>query len=155
MYYSLMFPYLSYGVTVWGASNVSGINKVMSVHNRCIKLISPIHDPSVNMLFKSLNLLNFKFIHLYFILLKYFQYKHFPLYEYFNGKLALLEINHSYTTRLNVSHGTLLPRTTRARCGQSFLFQATKACNSLPVHLRQPMSYTIKCKLKKFLISSQ
>ena len=152
IYFSLVYPYINYCIVVWGCSNQTSLNRLRSVQNRCIKNICPSKFP-LNTLYKQLKILPFDCIYKYTTLSKFIFYKLNPIFKYFNEGFTQLIFSHTHSTRLNTSHGLVLPRVIRSKYSNSFLFQAIRFWNSLPESLRVPMSLSaFKYKIKRFLI---
>ena len=155
LYYSLVYPYLIYGLPVWGSGNLTPLNRLRSLQMKCVKLISPITYIQSDLLFKELHMLVFDDIYKYVILLKFFQYKNYSIFKYFNEKIAMININHDHSTRMSTTHGLMLPIVSKSRCCRSFLFQSVKFWNELSGDLRAPMTYSrFKRELKCYLIDS-
>ena len=77
MYYTFVFPYLIYGVEIWGSSPSNHINPLKKIQKKCVRAItfSEYLAPS-EPIFQTLNVLNFENLVIQRILLLMFKYSH-------------------------------------------------------------------------------
>ena len=69
LYFSLFYSILIYGITVWGSAGTIQLNRIVTIHNRMVRLMMP---GSTVQSFNTLKLLTFHDISKYFILFKTF-----------------------------------------------------------------------------------
>ena len=101
VYYSVIFPYLTYGLTIWGHTYESNLKPLVTLQKKAVRIITfSGFREHTSPLFKQLNLLKFTDI----VYLKTAMFLH----DYFNGKLPEIFDNffseisniHQYNTRL-------------------------------------------------------
>ena len=64
LYYTLMYPYLHYGLAIWGAVYKTRLNKICTKQNKCIRSIFFAHDREhVNPYYNLLGILKFENIY--------------------------------------------------------------------------------------------
>ena len=97
LYYSFVYPYLTYCNHIWGATYVSNLKKLMKLQNRIVRVFSNAkYRESADPLYKTLGIMKFVDINKYLI-------AHF-MFRYCNKKLfnSYFEYNshyHNYNTR--------------------------------------------------------
>ena len=69
LYFSLFYSILIYGITVWGSAGTIQLSRIVTIHNRMVRLMMPC---STAQSFTTLKLLTFHDIYQYFILVKTF-----------------------------------------------------------------------------------
>ena len=66
LYYSLVYPYLLYCVSVWGSTYQSNLNRIIVLQKKIIRIISKVSfDAHTGVLFKEQEILKFSDIYLY------------------------------------------------------------------------------------------
>ena len=141
LYMSLIYPFITYGIPIWGAGNLNNLSKLRKVQDRCIKSIRFDLDTPIVDMYKDLKLFPLQQIYEYFCLIKLVQYKNLSINNHFSTKFTHLNIDHDYGTRLGSSNGSILPSVCKTKCSRSFFFQAIKIWNSLPPILRKPIPF--------------
>ena len=136
IYYALVYPYLNYAISVWGASSLTCLSKLCKLQDRCIKNVGQPDGPPVCGLYELLKILPLKDIYKYSILIKFFQYKTQQNNLHFYLKLCEIDTTHDHNTRLTASAGLRMPAISKAICSRSFFVQAVGAWNSLPGAIR-------------------
>ena len=54
LYYSLVYPYMDFGITLWGSSHISYVNKIFIMQKKAIRIISGVkYNEHTNDLFKN------------------------------------------------------------------------------------------------------
>ena len=155
LYNSLVYPHLSYGIVVWGATGVTNKRRLLSVQNKVVSLLRV--TPSMN-IYLHYNILTFDNIFRYFTLLK--------LYRFLNNleidtnrdiylSIFNSQIDHNHHTRFKAHLNFQPPFFHKSKCQQSFVFQSLKLWNELPIYLKQNQTYNqFKFGLKSHLISN-
>ena len=143
LYYSLVYPYLTYCILVWGGSFISHLHPLIVLQKKIVRVI---HGKDFNShtdpLFKESNILKFQDIYKYFLGIYMFKRSHLPEFNR----------NQTYITR---NSSDLLPTFHRlTTCQQSVSFTGPHFWNSLPDRIKNLQSLpSFKFELKKFLIS--
>ena len=151
LYFSLFYLILIYGITVWGSAGTIQLSRIVTIHNRMVRLMMP---GSTAQSFTTLKLLTFHDIYKYFILVKTFSvikggdsYFH----EIFSNYLS----NNNYSTRLMTNAKYILPRFHLSSSQRSFLYRGIIHWNDLPTELRTISQLnTFKFKLKNYLLTT-
>ena len=102
LYYSLIYPYLSYCNIVWGSTCTTALQKILILQNRFVRLASrSVWDATAAPLYKNLQILTIYDINIYQIAI--FLYKIFSqeenVPEHFKSYFAANSDFHSYSTR--------------------------------------------------------
>ena len=153
LYYSLVYPYLIYCVSVWGSTYQSNLSRVFILQKKIIRIIcKATFDSHTDVLFKEHGIL--KFFDIYFYQIGKFMYlfKRGLLPNYFRNMFTLASQLHSHYTR-NCNLYYIPPCRTNIR-NFSIRFQGPKFFNSLSPEIQNSESIRLFGKrLKKFLLS--
>ena len=143
-YYNFVYPYLSYGIVVWGATYDVHLNNIVVLHKRIIRILtdSP-YDAHTTPLFRRLKLLKLKDIYRYSIL----------VYMYQNHMNDEFRVRHERNTRFSSS---TLPSFNRLTlCQHCITYTGPSYWNDLPSSLRESRSLkTFKANLKKEILGN-
>ena len=132
IYYSLVYPFLTYGVEIWGNSSKVALNRLGSLVLTAQKRTKKDNNPSI-----SLNsYLSVKQIHEYFTLIRCFKYYKLKSNIYFSEKFTSLHPTHNINTRFNANNLFTTPPIVVDRVRSSFFYSAHKSWNSLPYTIR-------------------
>ena len=100
LYYSLVYHYLIYCVSVWGSTYQSNLNRIIVLQKKIIRIISKVSfDAHTGVLFKEQEILKFSDIYLYQIGKLMYLFKRSLLPKYFRDMFTLASQIHSYNTR--------------------------------------------------------
>jgi len=103
LYYSLVYPYLIYGVIVWGSAELQLVNKLTVLQNKIIRIITNSkYNTSCNAMYTKANCLKFVDIYKFFMSIFYFQFLHNMLPPYFSQFMNLVDTSASYNLRSSV-----------------------------------------------------
>ena len=134
LYYSLVYPYISYCVSVWGASSIGNVKKVCASQNRILKFLCKFNP--------NMTIMNFHNVHRFSVAIAIYRYFISIKSPYFYNKFAKLVPMHSHNTR-NVEYKLLnLPECRKTVCQRNFFFQSVGIWNDLPHEIRQSTSLT-------------
>ena len=153
LYYSLVYPYLSYCNIIWGGVSANLLHKLEVLQNRAVRIVtgSP-YRASSSPLYKQLNLL--KFIDIHKLQITQFMYKirHTLLPE---PCLQYCQINmqHTYNIR-HFRYFASQPFRTNIR-GQCISVLGPKVWNSLPLYVQECISIdNLKRVVSNYFISA-
>ena len=156
LYFSLVYPFSTYGVEVWGSSSKTLLGRLTRMQNRCVRHVSQCFNVNILDVYPVLELLPFNDIYKYFTILKFFRYYILQMDDYFTRKFTSFQVNHDQGTRSSVLRLLHTPQVTKSRCFSSFAFQSVVLWNKLPVALRETNSYfPFKRSLRAFLLSKE
>ena len=98
--YSLVYPYLTYCVSVWGSTCQSNLNRIIILLKKIIRIISKVSfDAHTGVLFKKQEIFKFSDIYLYQIGKFMYLFKRGLLPNYFRDMFTLESQIHSSNTR--------------------------------------------------------
>ena len=153
LYYSLVYTHLTYGVVVWGKSNIGGMEKMQRMQKRAIKTITKYDSndrPELSCL------MNFESIYSYCVLAKLFKILRENKHEYFYDRLMNIQVNHNHFTRFKAQLSLNAPLFDKSRCLASFVYQSVNNWNRLPLQVKkQTTMNSFKTELKQFLLANQ
>ena len=152
LYYSLVYPYLLYCVSVWGSTYQSNLRRVFNLQKKIIRIISKVSlDSHTDALFKEHGILKFFDINFYQIGKFMYLFKKGLLPNYFCNMFTFASQLHSHYTR-NCNHYYIPPCRTNIR-NFSIRFQGPKFFNSLSPEIQNSESIrSFGNRLKTFLL---
>ena len=137
LYYSLIYPFLTYGVLLWGNTYTSTLNPLILLQKRVVRIICfAKFDDHSSPLFKNLNLL--KLENLIYTTNSLFMYDYYRnvLPDAFNDFFVQIKRKHNYDTRLASKNTYYIP-TVRTNYGKfSLRFQGPKVWNEINDNLK-------------------
>ena len=152
LYFSHFYSILIYGITVWGSAGTIQLNRIVTIHNRMVRLKMP---GSTAQSFTTLKLLTFHDMYKYLILVKTFSVikggdRYFHDF-FFSNYLS----NNNYSTRIMTDAKYILPRFHLSSSQRSFLYRGIIHWNDLPTELHTISQLnTFKFKLKNYSLST-
>ena len=110
MYYSIIYPFLTYGIVAWGNTYVSNMTPLITLQKRAIRVITFSNfQAHTTPLFKNLGILKLlDIVNLYTALLLH-QFHNGILPNQFNDFFVLVRNHHHYNTRLASKTSFTLP----------------------------------------------
>ena len=155
VYYSIIFPYLTYGVLIWGNTYKTNLNPLIVLQKKAIRIItfSDFHAHT-SPIFKELNLLKFPdIVHFYTAVFMY-QYTYGKLPDSFCNFFTAISSQHHYNTRL-ASKSTFTLPSTRTNYGLfNIRFCGPKIWNAVDETFKTLTIFSFKRKLKAGLINT-
>ena len=153
LYYSLVYPYLMYCVTVWGSTYKSNLLRIVLVQKKAIRILSKVSfDSHTDPLFKQHGILTIQKIYLSQIGNFMFRFSKGLLPNSFSDMFKLTNQMHSYSTRKSHKFFIFLSRTNLKQF--SIRFRGPKFFNLLPLDIVNCNSISFfNIKLKEFLLS--
>jgi hypothetical protein len=154
IYYSIIYPFLTYGVMIWGNTYTSTIKPLITLHKKAIRVISfSNYQAHTSPLFFKLNILKVPDIVLFNTALFMYEYNQGTLPKVFDEMFTPVRSKHQYNTRLASKSSYCLPkiRTNYGKFG--IRFQGPKIWNSLDESFKTLQKYSFKSKFKKYLIN--
>ena len=152
LYYSFIYPYISYCIHVWGSTYKSYINKILLLQKRVIRLIAGVNRRThCKPFFDSLCILPVDQVYSYNVSLFMYKYHHGKLSQIFN----IFEKNssvHNYDTRQSLLLHPPKPKTELGK--RTLRYQAVLIWNLVHCHLTVDTKIgTFKKHLKEFLLN--
>ena len=141
LYYSLLYPYLQYCVSVWGSTYPPNLNRIFMLQKRAVRIIAKeSFDAHTDPIFKNLKILKFNCIYLFQLGKLMFQFKNGLLPRTFDSKFALNSQVHNYDTRNSkLFH---IPKIRTNICKFSLRYQGPRFYNSLSSDIQSARSMT-------------
>ena len=141
-YYAMIYPYLSYNISIWGGTSDNHLNPLFILQKRMIRnILNASKFQNSDPLFKILGILKLKDIYLFQILISTHKSFHDNKFN----------IHHNFNTRNRNLAAPSFQRLTLTQ--QSFSYAGPSNWNKLPIFLRSIQSPNIfKKKLKQYLI---
>ena len=151
LYYALVYPYLTYGITVWGKASIGGEMRLQKLQKRSIKVIMKYErNPRPEVA----RLLNIESIHAYFTLVKLYKMLNDNSHPYFRDRILDIQIIHEHSTRFKSQLGLNTPLFCKTKCLASFAYQSVNIWNKIPYTIRSASSLKSFSKELKFYLTS-
>ena len=148
LYFSLVYPYLIYCITVWGSTYQTNLKRLITLQKKVIKIISNVpFDAHTDNLFRDHQILKFNDIYLFQTAKFMFLYTKGLLPNTFNNMFTLTNQIHSYNTR-NSNCFYVFPCRTNIR-RFSIRFRGPQFYNSLNQEIQNCESVGLFSKLLK------
>ena len=159
IYYSLIYPYLTYGILSWGRTYKTNLSRISTIQNKCMRNMffagKYEHAPP---LYNFLNLLVFNNIFVFKAATFAYQIIHnkesIPIV--FSNILKMADEQHSYNTRF-ASRGNIVRPRVKTNYGKfAFQFFISKIWEEIPTHIKKMSSYSLfRNYFKIYLMQSQ
>ena len=150
LYYSFIYPFLTYGLAVWGNTYLTNINPLFILQKRAVRTMTFCKfDEHSRPLFKQTNIL--KLFDLIKFQISIFMYKFHKnrLPAVFDSYFLSISKVHNYSTRLSSTHAYALPKA-RTNYGKFRIkFIGAKVWNALDADLKTLSFRTFKARLKE------
>ena len=129
LYYSLCYPHLIYGVTIWGRCAMTVRNRLDRLHRKAEKLVSSYNG--------SVKILSLNEIYVYFSMIKFYKCYNLPDKNYyFHNKIIPYIPSHSHSTRFISLSKINIPPYNKSMSQNFFLYQSVIIWNSLPESIK-------------------
>lgn len=151
---TLVLSALNYGITVWGTTNSTILNKVQKIQNFTIKVADgkARKFDHVTPLFKELKWLRVKELVTFNLIITVFKYK---IKEYPDHILPLQTVNNVTNSTTRQQNNLYVRRTNTDTGARAISVLGPKLWNSLPPEVKDSVSLsTLKSKLRKYLLAS-
>ena len=155
LYYSLIYPFLAYGLSIWGNTYNSTLRPLITLQKRAIRTITfSKPDEHSEPLFKELEILKLTDLVTLQIVLLMYHYYYNLLPSSFENFFQTVASIHSYNTRL-ASKSTNYINTIKTNYGKfNIRFAATKIWNHLDESIKHLPLKTFKNKVKLNILQS-
>ena len=155
LYYSLVYPFLTYCNVAWSSTYCSNLNCIYLLQKRLVRLITKAHYlANTAPLFSQLKVLDIFSINSFSVATFMYSYHHNLLPNSFHDLLLSSNQVHQYETQLASQYRPHFCRTNIKQF--SILYRGPKIWNSLPVSLISSPSISVfKKNLKNYLTDSR
>lgn len=151
LYNSFIYPYLTYGVEVWGSTHDCYIQQIVKLQKRSVRIITSSKPREhTEPLFKSLKILPFSKIYLYCVTKLMFKYVKQLVPRTLLSMFSTSEETHTYPTRQRSNLRIPQGRTTMVH--HTFRYMGVRVWNDMSAEVDHHCSLTVyKCRIKKYL----
>ena len=153
LYYSFSYPYLIYGITVWGSAGATALNPVIKLQKRLVRILSssPRYEHT-SPLFKKLKFLPLEYLFKYAILIFMFKYKNNMLPQIYQECFTTNKRYKSKETRQSSLY--YIPRFRTNYLERNILVQGPTLANQYKELFSEQCSFgTLKLRVKNILLS--
>ena len=153
LYFSLILPYLNYGLLAWGSAHQNLLDKLLLLQKKVIRIICGVPPRShTEPLFIKHEILKIKDLYFFQLGQFMFNYNVNALPSIFNSMFPRNQSFHDYPTRQSNEFHLPLLRTLLAQ--NTFIYTGPRFWNSLSCEIKNsPSLYSFKRKLKLFLLN--
>ena len=155
IYFTLVHPYLLYGLPIWGSTFPTCLQKLQRLQNKALRIISNCNPKtSTAPLFYQYKILKIQDLYYFEIAKIMHQYsnKHLPLC--FTSFFTQTSSIHNRSTRSNMRNDLYLPHFLSSQCQRSIKYQGAKIWNSISSNIRNQSFHTFKRDIKIQLLNS-
>ena len=155
LYYTLIYPYLTYALTVWGNTYASNLSVLTLLQKKVVRIITFSSFKShTSPLFKHLNILKFPDLIYYQNALFMFDFHTGNLPTIFDNFFKNVAEVHNYNTRSSAKQLLYLPKV-RTNYGKfNIRYRGSVIWNSIDNEIKSLKRYKFKASLKKSLLQS-
>ena len=152
IYYALVYPYLIYGVEIWGNSSKVALDRLgRLVQTAQKRTIVNVNNPTRNLNHH----LSVPQIHKFFSLMRCYKYYRLKSSDYFYEKFSSLHPTHNINTRFNANNQLNTPIITLEKVKCSFFYSAFNYWKHLPIPIRDSENISaFKRKVRKYIENS-
>jgi hypothetical protein len=160
LYYSFVYPYISYAILAWGSAYQTQIKKVQIKQNKVIRVIffAITHGQDTESALPYMNLLNILSVitlHKLQILKFAYRWQKNELPEIFDDYFQYACDVHSYSTRYASKNNFYKPKT-RTNIGKQSVYSiAVDFWQELPCDFKILPNFSFNGKVKQFLLQNQ
>ena len=156
VYLAIKYPYLVYGVEVWGGSGDPLLSKLRRLQDRCVRLCSDEPHLDVQKLYQVNRLLPYNEIYKYFTSIRLFHYYKLERNIFFKDTLTELRGTHDHLTRFCFKENLNTPKFRLSVCQGSFLYNAVHIWNAIPTAVRNSKTvHSFKAQLRRLYYSAK
>ena len=158
LYYSFIYPYLTYAITSWGSACKTRLNKIRTKQNKCIRSIFFAHSrENATPYYNLLDIL--KLDNTFKLKVALFAHKIINnptgIPAIFSGTLPLASDFHSHYTRFVSNLNFRRPLVHNNYGASTFTFIASKIWETIPLYLKKLCYYPFSKQYKLYLLNSQ
>ena len=141
LYFGLIYPYLVYYITVWGASNKSVINSLQNTQNKSVRA------DNGSPLFNALKIFNVKRVYNYILCI-------YIKKSLSRNENIFVRYENQHNTRWALNHALHVPYTYSIQSIQSTTYSRSRILNTVPVNIRSCECFvTFKYRLKAHILT--
>ena len=158
LYYAILHPHLLYGIIIWGSTYKSYLQKLVSLQNKGLRLLTnnfTFHQPfvSVSLLHKQNKILKLSDIYTYEVAIFMHKFCNKKLPITFSKYFCKTDTVHKLRTRQNLACKFAIPRYSTSRLQRSIKYGGIKIWNSISSETRNSSFKVFKKKYKQCLLA--
>ena len=155
LYYSLLYPFIIYGILTWGNTYPTTLDPIFMVQKKAVRIITfSSYDAPSSQIFKDLKILKIHDLVQYNVAVFMFKFNNKTLPPVFNHFFKPLSDIHKYNTR-SASKNTFYPPKARTNFGIfNIRYQGTKIWNSLEEKIKNYNLSGFKVNIKNNFINN-
>ena len=155
LYYALLYPHITYGIVLWGATPNAQLSRLKTIQNKIIKIIGGGEwRERATPYYLQLDILKLDDVYKLEVGKLMFHNNKNNLPKPFEGYFTEAGMNHLHQTRASSQKLLKVCRFSKSRYQQSFKYQGVSIWNSIPNNIKQHSFFSFKKKYKKMLIDS-
>ncbi len=154
LYYSFLYPYIIYGIEVWGTTYDYNINALLKLQKRAVRILTgSSFNSHSKVLFNRCNILQIQKIYINYVMIFMFKYIQHKLPSMFNEMFQLNQnIHEHYTRQQNKLH---VPRPNTTAVSKSIRYRGVFLWNTLSTNFKTNVTlFTFKKELKRYLLDN-
>ena len=158
LYYSFIYPYLTYAITSWGSACKTRLNRIRTKQNKCIRSIFFAHSrENTTSYYNLLDILKFDNIFKLKVALFAHKIMNDPtgIPAIFSGTLPLTSACHSHYTRFFPNLNFHRPQINNNYGASTFSFIASKIWETIPQEFKKLCYYRFSKHFKLYLLNLQ
>ena len=154
LYYSLIYPYLAYGVTLWGSTYPTHLSKLIIRQKKVVRIIAGAHyNAHTAPIFRNMGLLRLE--HLYKLQVSRYVYSYFAglLPTALSQLITLSQDTHGHSTRHALTHKLRVQKTRTVAASQCIHQKGPLIWSSIPpdMYIRKTdLMVSMSCFSKRF-----
>ena len=150
LFFTLIYPFLTYGIEIWGHSSVTQLNRLDSKLNKSVTVIGK--EPTRRENYIKPNTIPLRNECQYFTLIRVFKYYRLKHSLHYYRLFGTQEVRHNYNTRFSSNNNLNMPQIHSSKYKCSFYANGIKHWNNLPRQIKSARSkICFKRKLRSHL----
>ena len=157
LYYTLIYPYINYGLMSWGNTYTTHLNKIRTAQNKCVKNIFFAHKrENATVYFNLLGILTIDNAFKLKVAIFTFKIINDQICHVFANSLSTASSRHSYNTRFSSRQNFSRPKIRTNYGKHTFQFAASQIWETIDCNIKQSNSASsFKTKYRKKLLINQ
>ena len=153
LYYALIYPFLTYGIIIWGNTYKTTLQPIFILQKRAMRLITfSRFDEHSSPLFKSLEIIKFLDLIAFHLVIFMYKYHNQLLPLVFSSFFSKISHIHTYHTRLGAKQYYYLPKARTNYGIFNIRFQGLSVWNSIDEDIKLSSLSLFKKKVKQQFI---
>ena len=157
LYYTLIYPYINYGLMRWGNTYTTHLNKIHTAQNKCVKNIFFAHKrENATVYFNLLGILTIDKAFKLKVAIFTFKIINDQICPVFANSISTASSRHSYNTRFSSRQNFRRPKIRTNYGKHTFQFAASQIWETIDCNIKQlSCAFSFKTKYRKKLLINQ